>query len=74
MKYVTEFPHAVKEFRHVELPMPDGCLLATWIWVPEGTVDAPVPAILEYLPYRKNDLTAERDASMQPYLDRGSES
>jgi predicted acyl esterase len=48
--------------------MPDGCKLAARIWMPEGAEDAPVPAILEYLPYRKNDFTTARDASMQPYL------
>ncbi len=48
--------------------MPDGCILAARIWLPESAPDAPVPAILEYLPYRKNDFTTERDASMQPYL------
>ncbi|SEO17470.1 hypothetical protein SAMN04490248_102113 [Salinihabitans flavidus] len=68
MKHVTEYPHAVKEYRHVEVPMPDGCILAARIWIPDGAEAAPVPAILEYLPYRKNDLTTERDASMQPYL------
>jgi len=28
----------------------------------------PVPALLEYLPYRKNDGTADRDAIRHPYL------
>ncbi len=28
----------------------------------------PVPAILEYIPYRKNDATAPRDTEMHPYL------
>jgi len=68
MKIVESFPHAVREIEHVEVPMPDGCRLAARIWMPEGAEEAPVPAILEYLPYRKNDLTAERDAGMQPYL------
>ncbi len=68
MKIVRSFPHAVREIEHTEIPMPDGCCLAARIWMPEGAEDAPVPAILEYLPYRKNDFTAERDATMQPYL------
>ncbi|WP_372612799.1 CocE/NonD family hydrolase [Aquicoccus sp.] len=68
MQHVNEFPHAVTEIRHVEIPMPDGCRLAARIWMPEGAEAAPVPAILEYLPYRKNDFTTARDASMQPYL------
>jgi hypothetical protein len=68
MKHVDRFPHAVREIHHIEIPMPDGCRLAARIWMPEGAEDAPVPAILEYLPYRKNDFTTARDASMQPYL------
>jgi len=68
MKIVASFPHTVKEIEHCEIPMPDGCRLAARIWLPKGAEVAPVPAILEYLPYRKNDFTAERDATMQPYL------
>ena len=48
--------------------MPDGCRLAARIWLPEDAVQHPVPAILEYIPYRKNDFTAERDARMHPYF------
>jgi len=68
MKDIAGLPHRVEELHHVEIPMPDGCRLAARIWRPEGALDAPVPAILEYLPYRKNDLTLERDMTMQPYL------
>lgn len=68
MKHVDAFPHQIRQIRHTEVPMPDGCLLAARIWMPEGADTAPVPAILEYLPYRKNDFTTLRDASMQPYL------
>jgi len=68
MKQVRAYPHAVREIHHMEIPMPDGCKLAARIWMPEGAEAAAVPAILEYLPYRKNDFTTARDASMQPYL------
>ncbi|WP_349368500.1 CocE/NonD family hydrolase [Salinarimonas sp.] len=68
MKHVASFPRQVEEIRHIEIPMPDGCRLAARIWMPADARTNPVPAILEYLPYRKNDLTTERDASMQPYL------
>ena len=68
MRYVDSYPHSVREIPHTTIEMPDGCKLAARIWMPEGAEEAPVPAILEYLPYRKNDLTTERDASMQPYL------
>lgn len=68
MQHVDSYPYEVEEHRHVEIEMPDGCKLAARIWRPKGADKAPVPAILEYLPYRKNDFTTERDASMQPYL------
>ena len=68
MTEVRDFPHDVREIEHVEVPMPDGCRLAARIWLPEGAEDAPVPAILEYIPYRKNDLTAGRDVGMHPYV------
>jgi len=68
MKVVHDVPHAVREFEHVDVPMPDGCRLAARIWRPQGSDAAPVPTILEYIPYRKNDLTAARDATMHPYV------
>ena len=35
--------------------------LAARIWLPEDAEANPVPAILEFLPYRKRDGTSERD-------------
>ena len=68
MTQVDGYPHEIREIHHLEIPMPDGCILAARVWMPVDAGTAPVPAILEYLPYRKNDFTALRDASMQPYL------
>lgn len=48
--------------------MPDGVLLSGRIWLPEDAEEDPVPAILEYIPYRKYDATAVRDAGMHPYF------
>jgi len=63
-----EFPHAVEVIEHTEIPLADGTRLAARIWLPQGAAAAPVPAILEYLPYRKRDGTAERDALTHPYF------
>lgn len=58
--------HEVTEARHAEITLPDGCVLAARIWRPaDGT---PVPAILEYLPYRKGDGTLARDAVRAPHI------
>jgi putative CocE/NonD family hydrolase len=48
--------------------MPDGCRLAARIWLPEEAERTPVPAILEYVPYRKNDGLALRDAPIHHYF------
>ena len=48
--------------------MPDGTRLAARIWLPEDAPAAPVPAILDFLPYRLGDLMAARDAAIYPYL------
>jgi uncharacterized protein len=61
MQTVTDFPHTVREIEHVDVPMPDGCRLGARIWLPEDAEMRPVPAILEYIPYRKNDLCVPAD-------------
>ena len=64
----TTLPRAVRELEHVQIPMPDGTRLAARIWMPQGAPTQPVPAILEYIPYRKNDKTLERDHARAPWL------
>lgn len=68
MKAVTSLPYAVRELEHVWIPMPDGVRLAARIWLPEQAEQQPVPAILEYIPYRKRDGTAYRDSITHPYF------
>jgi len=68
MKVRTEFPHKTRTIQHTWVPMPDGCRLSARIWLPEDAEQRPVPAILEYIPYRKNDGTAIRDAIYHPYF------
>ena len=59
---VTTFPRSVRLIEHVLIPLKDGTTLAARIWLPDDAERNPVPAILEYLPYRKRDGTHERDA------------
>ncbi|MCB8840394.1 CocE/NonD family hydrolase [Aurantimonas sp. VKM B-3413] len=68
MKTVTEFPFAVREVEHFEIVMPDGCRLAARMWLPDNADAEPVPAILEYIPYRKNDGTLARDMVSARYV------
>jgi uncharacterized protein len=58
----------IQDLENVWIPMADGCRLAARIWMPAGAEGAPVPAILEYLPYRKRDFTRRRDESMHPWF------
>lgn len=48
------------------IELKDGRRLAAQVWLPQVAAQKPVPAILEYLPYRQGDGTAERDASNYP--------
>jgi uncharacterized protein len=63
-----ELPFPVEELEHFLIPMSDGAQLAARRWIPVGADDAPVPAILEYIPYRKRDKTAHRDGLSHPYV------
>ncbi|MHB8505136.1 MAG: CocE/NonD family hydrolase, partial [Acidimicrobiales bacterium] len=50
------------------MPLSDGVNLAGRIWLPGDAADNPVPAILDFLPYRYGDLMAARDWSQYAYL------
>jgi uncharacterized protein len=65
---VSSFPHEVQVLNHVPIEMRDGVRLSARIWLPASAREQPVPAILEYIPYRKGDFTAQRDAIMHPYF------
>lgn len=51
----------VREIHHDWITLPDTTRLAYRAWMPEDAQSRPVPAILEFLPYRKNDGTVIRD-------------
>ncbi|CAJ0544430.1 Ff.00g036120.m01.CDS01 [Fusarium sp. VM40] len=53
---------------HEPITLSDGTILSAMIWLPKTANSEPVPAILEYLPYRKRDGTAVRDAMNHPYV------
>lgn len=52
----------------VWIPLQDGTRLAARIVLPATARENPVPAVLEYLPYRRSDGTFRRDALRHPYL------
>ena len=58
-----------RNFRVIEndwIVLADGTRLAARIWMPENADSDPVPAVLEFLPYRKRNGTAPRDESTYP--------
>jgi putative CocE/NonD family hydrolase len=68
VRTVTSFPYDVRRDDHVWIPLSDGTRLAARIWRPVSSDTEPVPAILEFIPYRLNDLTFQRDSIHHPYL------
>ncbi|MGW2472535.1 CocE/NonD family hydrolase [Streptomyces sp. NPDC001665] len=68
MRHVDRLPYEVSQQDHVTLTMSDGVRLSARIWRPVTSDRQPVPAILEAVPYRKNDLTSTRDAIHHPYI------
>lgn len=68
MKIVDRFPYAVRVIENCWIPLSDGCRLAARIWLPADAETSPVPAILEYIPYRKRDFTRARDEPMHHYF------
>jgi len=68
VRVVESFPRAVREIENCWIPMPDGCRLAARIWLPGDAEASPVPAIIEYIPYRKRDGTRWRDEPMHHYF------
>lgn len=51
----------------VWIPMADGVRLHARIWMPRAALEHPVPALLEYLPYRLDDWTSVRDSERHPF-------
>ncbi|MEM7301687.1 MAG: CocE/NonD family hydrolase [Pseudomonadota bacterium] len=55
-------------FDDMGIILSDGCRLSARVWLPKGADEQPVPAILEYLPYRKRDGTIARDELTHPWF------
>ncbi|MFJ9711920.1 CocE/NonD family hydrolase [Streptomyces sp. NPDC101234] len=67
MKYREQFERQVVH-EDVWIPTRDGrTRLHARIWRPVDAESDPVPALLEYLPYRKSDWTAPRDTQRHPW-------
>ena len=61
-------PHPYRSIENVWIPMRDGVKLAARVWMPDNAEQYPVPALLEYIPYRKRDWRRLRDEELHSYL------
>jgi putative CocE/NonD family hydrolase len=61
-------PRKIRHHETIWIPMADGTRLAGRLWLPEDAEQHPVPAILEYIPYRRRDGTRDGDELTHPYL------
>ena len=59
---------AVREIENCFIALADGTRLAARIWLPQDAEVNPVPAILEYIPYRKRDFMRLRDEPIHHYF------
>jgi putative CocE/NonD family hydrolase len=64
----SEPPCQLRHIEHLEIPVRDGTKLAARLWHPVDADARPVPAVLEYIPYRNRDATRWRDALHHPYV------
>jgi len=67
-RIVSEFPRKVREIENLWITLKDGTRLAARMWLPADAEARPVPAILEYIPYRKRDFTRNRDEPMHAWF------
>ena len=68
VKVLDDLPRAIREIENVWIPLPDGERMAARIFLPADAEADPVPAIIEYNPYRKRDLTAVNNEPFHGYL------
>ncbi len=68
VRTLESLPYDIEVIPHTWIPLADGTRLSAKVWLPRGAEDASVPAVLEYLPYRKNDATAIDDSVRHPWL------
>lgn len=68
LRIVRDFPRTVRVIENHWIPMADGCRLAARVWLPADAEADPVPALLEYMPYRKRDFTRPRDEPLHHYM------
>ena len=70
MRNIERTSNDVREVESCWIPLADGVRLSARLWLPVVASNAPAPAILEYIPYRKRDMVRARDERNHPYFAR----
>lgn len=58
----------IEEIENEWIELADGCRIAARLFLPKDARSTPVPAILEYIPYRKRDFMRSRDEPIHRYF------
>ena len=67
-RIVDPLPEPVEIVDPLWITMADGCRLAARLWLPRSARTTPVPAVLEYIPYRRRDATIIGDTPRHGYV------
>ena len=68
MIIVGQYPRPIHVIENLRIPMPDGSTLAAKVWLPRDAEQKPVPAIIDYIPYRQRDGSVIADERTFPYF------
>ncbi len=68
LRVCKQFPYQIDIRPDVRIPLSDGCFLHARLWIPRNADVIPLPAVIEYAPFRHRDFTAARDALIHPWF------
>ncbi|MEM8812844.1 MAG: CocE/NonD family hydrolase [Pseudomonadota bacterium] len=64
----VSMPNDVSVNDDLRIPLPSGRRLSARLWLPDGAHGTPVPAVVEYAPFRHRDFTYPRDQVIHPWF------
>ena len=65
---IGDLPHDIRIEADLRIPLSDGRRLSARLWIPIDADKNPVPALVEYAPFRHRDFTYPRDAVIHPWF------
>ena len=68
LRVLHELPRRIGTITELRIPLHGEVRLHARLWLPADAEDAPVPALVEYVPFRHRDFTAPRDALIHPWF------